>query len=33
MPVYFGSCILDDKADADPANDETLCGRRRLPVL
>jgi hypothetical protein len=25
MPIYFGSCLFDDKGDADPLNDETLC--------
>jgi hypothetical protein len=31
LPVYFGSCIFDDKADGDPANDETLCGDGIFP--
>ena len=31
MPVYFGSCIFDDKADGDPLNDETLCGDGLFP--
>jgi hypothetical protein len=31
MPVYFGSCILDNKADGDPTNDEILCGDGIFP--
>jgi len=31
LPVYFGSCILDDKADVDPTNDEILCGDGVFP--
>ena len=31
LPVYFGSCILDDKADADATNDEILCGDGIFP--
>jgi hypothetical protein len=31
MPVYFGSCIFDNKADGDPANDEILCGDGLFP--
>ena len=31
LPVYFGSCILDNKADVDPTNDEILCGDGVFP--
>ena len=31
LPVYFGSCILDNKADGDPTNDEILCGDGVFP--
>ena len=31
LPVYFGSCILDDKADGDATNDEILCGDGIFP--
>jgi hypothetical protein len=31
MPVYFGSCLLDNKGDADPTNDETICGDGLFP--
>ncbi len=33
MPVYFGTCILDDKNDSDPANDETFCGDGVFPFF
>ncbi len=33
MPVYFGTCMLDDKSDLDPSNDETLCGDGVFPFF